>query len=60
MYVLTIYMPNFKSIGSKMAFISSKSFENVHRKKFSNSFFDKNMPYRKMKIAPLNKVAQNS
>ena len=30
MYVLTTYMPNFKSIGSKIDFISSKSFENVH------------------------------
>ena len=38
MYVLNIYVPNVKSIGSKMAFISSKSFENVHRK-FSNSFY---------------------
>ena len=39
MYVLTIYMPNFKSIGSKMAFISSKSFENVHMKNFQVRFF---------------------
>ena len=54
MYVLTIYMPNFKSIGSKMAFISSKSFENVHMKNFQISFLTKNMPYRKMKISPLN------
>ena len=39
MYVLTIYMPNCKSIGSKMAFISSKSFENVHMKNFQIRFF---------------------
>ena len=39
MYVLTIYMPNYKSIGSKMAFISSKSFENVHMKNFQIRFF---------------------
>ena len=52
MYVSTIYMPNFKSIGSKMAFISSKSFENIRMKNFQIHFLTKNMPYRKMKIAP--------
>ena len=39
MYVLTMYMPNCKSIGSKMAFLSSKSFENVNMKNFQIRFF---------------------
>ena len=38
MYVLTIYMPNLKSIGSKMAFISSKTFASVHMKNFKFVF----------------------
>ena len=41
MYVLTIYMPNCKSIGSKMAFILSKSFENVHMKTCKFVFWQK-------------------
>ena len=54
MHVWTIYMQNFKSIVSKMAFIPSKSFENVHRRNFQIRFFDQVMKHRKMKMAPLN------
>ena len=35
MYVWTIYMPNFKSIGSEMAFMWSKNFQNGKIFKFN-------------------------
>ena len=39
MNVRNIYVPNFKSIGSNMAFISSKSFEIIHGSNFQIVFF---------------------
>ena len=55
MHVSTIYMPNFKLIGPRMAFISSKNFENVHGQNFQiRFFFYLSVQHSKMKIAPLN------